>query len=269
MLHEILANIHYVVWLLYHTLGMLYQSILLIGALGLILQGVLGLGHHGGATAQHGASAAHAGGSAAGHAGHAGAGASAPAHAAPAHAAPAPASTQTGSAAAGHHATSPAGAAASGRAGRGGSGQTGQKISGALWTLFSPLTIFSFCLGVGATGLLLGHLLSEWETAIAALVGGVVFYTAIVKPLWRLIFMFASKPAETLAGTVAREATAMSQFDARGRGVVRLTVDGQVIRVLAHLDRADREKGIKITPGDTLVVTNVDGAHNSCTVARL
>ena len=78
-------------------------------------------------------------------------------------------------------------------------------------------------------------------TALAAILGGLVFFGLGVRPLWNLLFRFASKPSAALEGMVARQAEAVTGFDERGRGLVGLTIDGQWVRVLAILDevRAD------------------------------
>jgi len=138
-----------------------------------------------------------------------------------------------------------------------------------LWTLLSPLTFFSVCLGMGATGLLLKHFhLRTSLVALAALLGGLVFYGLLIRPLWNVMFRFASTPSTALAGTVAREAEALTRFDSTGKGLVRVTIDGQIVRILATLEPEDRAEGA-VRPGDRLTVTSVDGHTNSCRVARL
>lgn len=139
-----------------------------------------------------------------------------------------------------------------------------------LWSLLSPLTLFSLCLGVGATGLLLKPL--HWATlpsALGAAAGGLLFYALIVRPLWGLIFQFASTPSRALEGTVAQTAEVLSHFDAGGKGLVRLNIDGQLVRVLATLEPDDRAGGESVRPGDKLLVTGVDGRANTCRVSRL
>ena len=147
-------------------------------------------------------------------------------------------------------------------------GQT--HAASALWAVLSPLTIFSVCVGMGATGLLLRHLrLPPTWVGLAALFGGLLFYGLVIRPLWGFIFQFASTPSRALEGSVAREAEALSSFDAGGRGLVRLTVDGQLIRILATLEADERTEASAVHPGDKLTVTSVDGRTNSCRVARL
>ena len=139
-----------------------------------------------------------------------------------------------------------------------------------LWTLLSPLAIFSLCLGAGATGLLLRptHLAAA-ATALAAILGGLVFFGLLVRPIWSLLFRFASKPSAALEGMVARQAEAVTGFDWRGRGLVGLTIDGQWVRVLATLETDDRADASAVRPGEQLTVISVDGHTNSCRVARI
>jgi hypothetical protein len=233
---------------------MLYETLLLIGAVGLLAQTVLGMAGHGGHGHDHGGAHAHGIDFELphGHMGHAG-----------------PVSGHPGAA------TAPAapGHGASHCQANGHSHvelTVSQRAATALWTLFSPLTIFSVCVGAGATGILTRAMIGKpLFVALAAIVGGVLFYSILVKPLWGLIFKFASKPAETLSGAVAREAVATGRFDADGQGIVRVTIDGEYVRLLARLDREDREKGIAVLSGDKLVVTSVDEKRNRCIVTRL
>ena len=139
-----------------------------------------------------------------------------------------------------------------------------------LWTLLSPLAIFSVCLGAGAAGLLLrpAHL-AAILTALLAVTGGLTFFGLGVRPLWRLLFRFASTPSAALEGMVARQAEAVSAFDGRGRGLVGLTLDGQWVRVLATLEPGDWADAAEVRPGEKLTVISVDGRRNTCRVARL
>jgi len=147
--------------------------------------------------------------------------------------------------------------------------QSGRDLS-LLWSLLSPLTFFSLCLGIGGTGLLLKHLhLGTGLVAAAALLGGVAFYAMLIRPLLGLVFKFASKPSGALEGTLAREAEALTSFDARGKGLVRLTVDGQTVRIIATLEDSDRADALPVQRGEKLTVTSVDGHTNSCHVTRL
>jgi len=157
-----------------------------------------------------------------------------------------------------------------GHGGQNGHSTHGERGPSPLWTLLSPLAIFSLCLGAGATGLLLrpAHLAAVL-TALAALFGGLVFFGLLVRPLWNLLFRFASKPSAALEGMIARQAEAVTGFDERGRGLVGLTIDGQWVRVLATLENDTRADAASIKPGERLTVISVDGRANSCRVARL
>jgi hypothetical protein len=130
--------------------------------------------------------------------------------------------------------------------------------------LFSPLRLFAFCLGMGATGLLLGHLLTGALLFIVAATGGVGFYLAIVKPLFALVFKFVSKPAENLGKTVGKDAVADSRFDAKGRGIITMTVDGQQVRLLATLDKPEEVK-----KGEKVVIVAVNGTAGTCQVTKI
>ncbi len=229
------------------TLHVIYQTLLIVGELGVLAQVVLGFAHGGGHHGGHG----HEGG----HAGHAdvhGAASAGAAHHGGGH------SHDAGHAHdANHH----------GDGGKGTAHESGGPSP--LWNLFSPLTIFSLALGAGGAGLLaLLYLAPMWSIPLAALGGG-AFYRLAVRPIWALIFRFASQPSQALEGTTGKSAEAVSSFDARGRGVVRLSVDGQSVRVLARLDPDDVAAGATVRPGDTLVVTQVDARNNACTVTRL
>jgi lysylphosphatidylglycerol synthetase-like protein (DUF2156 family) len=142
--------------------------------------------------------------------------------------------------------------------------------TGWFWSLLSPLTLMSVCLGAGATGMILqSRHFSAMLTMIAAALGAVAFYALIVRPLFAVAFKFVSEPSKALEGTTAQTALAASKFDESGRGVVKLNVDGQVVRVLAELEQDDRLDAGLIRPGDPLTITAVDGRTNTCKVARL
>ena len=102
-----------------------------------------------------------------------------------------------------------------------------------LWSLLSPLTFFSLCLGIGATGLLLRPLhLATGVVAAAALLGGGVFYGLLIRPLLSFVFKFASRPSDALEGTLAREAEALTSFDAFGKGLERPTLEPVKDRII-------------------------------------
>ncbi len=208
---------------------MIYETLLIIGALGMLAQAFLGLGH---GFAGHG------------HAGHGG-------------------NTHAGTPHTGH-----AGSHGHGNHGGRESGQRGEGPS-PLWALLSPLTIFSLCVGAGATGLLTRAFLSAPWTSLAAFLGAVVFYGLLIRPVWNFAMRFASAPSKALEGVVATTAEALSRFDARGQGMVRVTIDGQVVRLLARLEPGEESDSPAVAPGEKLLVTGVDGHTNTCRVARL
>ena len=129
----------------------------------------------------------------------------------------------------------------------------------ALLGVFSPLGIFSLCLGAGAAGILT----NRWWWAV---VGGLILWKLVIEPLQELLLRFASEPAKNLEGACATEAVALSRFDASGQGMVSLTVDGQLRRVLAKLSEGEPRE---IAVGEKLVVVDVDTKRNTCRVARL
>ena len=132
----------------------------------------------------------------------------------------------------------------------------------------SPLDIFSLCLGGGAAGLLLTPYLPAFILPICGIAGAVFFNFGVVRPLMGFLFRFASKPSDGLEGTIAQSAEAISGFDAQGRGLVRMTLDGQNIQLLAHLDDTELQKGVKVHKGEQLMVIDVDAAKNTCRVTR-
>jgi hypothetical protein len=226
----------------------IYQSLLAIGGAGLILQALLGVGdaHHHDPAAMHG----HHGDTAAAH--------------------------DRGGEPALLHAGRFVGGGARNRAhvspvrGNGGKGRLGVwSVFAPLLSLLSPLTFFSLCVGAGASGMILEsrHLPPFW-TVFGSAAGGLLFFGMIVRPIWSLVFRFASKPSEALEGTVAHEAVAVSRFD-RGKGVVQVTIDGQLVRVLANLEKDESEREGDIQPGERLLVVSVDGHSNSCCVMRI
>ncbi len=284
---DILHGLHTIVRLIYETLASLYYALLLIGAIGIAVQGLLGFMH---------------GGAHEGHAGHADAGGH---HVGDIHlgnhhtptlhhtpGAPAAGAANAGAPSApvlghahggaaiggathnGGHAVAAGSQPHSGPHGASNGGKPGagavphERDWSGLWSWLSPLTIFSVCLGTGAAGLLLVAHLGKPLTALVALVCGIAFYALITKPMMRIVLSFASRPAETLAGAVAKEAIAIGRFDAQGRGMVTVTVDGELKRLLAHLDREDTQNAVPVAPGDKLLVVSIDPHKNTCAVIK-
>jgi hypothetical protein len=251
---------------------MMYEILLCIGVLGLAAQTVMGFLHGGHDGHEHGLHAGHEHGLHVGHGAHNGHGHVAPhlGHGAPTPAGHAPAHVSNHAQVDNGHV--PGGNPAHAHGQHNGDPNNGGKASSLLaplWSLLSPLGIFSLCLGAGGAGIIArAYVANPWLVGLIALAGGAFFYRMLVRPLWNLILGFASKPAQSLAGTVAGEAEAVTRFDARGQGVVRVVMDGQIVQLLAHLEADDREKGVAVAAGEKLVVTSVDGQKNICRVTR-
>jgi hypothetical protein len=216
-----------------------YAFSLALGVTGLVVMALLGFGHHGDAGGHgHAGHIGHGDGGHAGdlghggHAGHAG-------HGHPGH---------HGHDGGAGHAHEPGGLA---------------KLAG----LLSPRVLFSFLVGVGATGMLARSFLVEPLVAAAALAGGVLFERFLVGPIWKFLFRFESKPALMLESLVMEEAQAMMDFDAQGQGLIKLELDGQVVQLLGTLAPEDRSQSRRIRRGDVLRIEDFDAARNRCTVS--
>jgi hypothetical protein len=103
----------------------------------------------------------------------------------------------------------------------------------------------------------------------AAVLGAVVFDFLLVRPILGLAMRFVSKPSEGLEGTVHVIGSATTKFDENGQGIVQLTLDGQLVQLLAKLDPAERELGESVSKGDRVTVLSVDAKRNVCLVSKL
>jgi translation initiation factor IF-1 len=140
-------------------------------------------------------------------------------------------------------------------------------LKSTLLSLASPRVLFSLLVGFGLTGVVARPLLSGVVLLFVALLGAVVFERALVAPLWRFLFRFASNPATTLEGSLLSEALAASGFDDNGQGLVAVEVDGQIVQCLGTLRDDDRALGVRVRAGDVLRVEQVDAARSRCTVS--
>ncbi len=208
----------------------LYSFSLLLGGAGLAAMGVSSLSHQAGGARGHG----HGHGGRLASRGHARGPNSAKAGAAP-QAAPAP--------------------------------STIQHIASAAMALLSPRLLFSVMLGLGLTGMLVRHLLSGIVLLAVALIGGILFERLLIAPLWGFLLRFASNPAVTLESCITDDATAVTNFDKDGHGLVSVEVDGQVVQVLGTLKPDDRSAGIRIRAGDRVRIEEVDSARHRCIVS--
>lgn len=157
-----------------------------------------------------------------------------------------------------------------GHPGHHGHGGNAHEASGGflhLTHLLSPRLLFSFLVGVGATGLLARPFLFEPLLVGAALAGGVAFEKFIVGPIWKFLFRFESRPASMLESALMEEAQAVMDFDAQGQGLIKLELDGQVVQLLGTLTAEEIAHARRIRRGDLLRVEDVDAARNRCTVS--
>ncbi len=157
--------------------------------------------------------------------------------------------------------------------GQGGGSRFSRQSAGLmLLGLVSPRTFLSVLLGFGATGLILRPL-TNWSPVLLLLlaaIGGWAFEQFLMQPLWKFLFGFASHPGLTLGTTVHHESTAATDFDADGRGLVALELDGQVRQVLGRLCPEERAQAAgRVRTGERLVIQAVDDRRNTCTVSRL
>lgn len=136
-----------------------------------------------------------------------------------------------------------------------------------LLSLASPRTLFSLLVGFGLTGIVARPFLGGLVLLATSVLGAVVFERALVAPLWRFLFRFASNPATTLEGSLLSEARAASGFDDNGQGLVAVEVDGQIVQCLGTLRGDDLALGVRVRAGDVLRVEDVDAARSRCTVS--
>ncbi len=73
------------------------------------------------------------------------------------------------------------------------------------WSWLSPRVLFNVLVGFGATGLIVERLVGPFLALPIALVGGIVFETVIVRPIFNSLFRFESAPAQTLDSSIMSE----------------------------------------------------------------
>jgi hypothetical protein len=140
---------------------------------------------------------------------------------------------------------------------------------GATWLLSAPRILFSVLLGLGATGLATGPVLGGVVQAVAAVAGGLLFERLIITPIWNVAMKFESTPSLTLESTLMDEATAVTNFDRNGEGIVSIELNGQIIQILAKLRSDDRLLGSGVRAGQRVRIEEVDSSRNRCTVSVL
>ena len=153
--------------------------------------------------------------------------------------------------------------------GHSGKAHTGRGLKFRPWWSLSPFDILAYCTGAGAAGeILRQNGFSANAQLGGAILGALVLNFGLAKPFLNALLKFESQGSDGLEGSVAREAEALTRFDAQGRGLVRLALDGQIVQVLAVLDRDERDRGVTVAKGDALLVIDVDAARNTCRVTR-
>ena len=131
----------------------------------------------------------------------------------------------------------------------------------------SPVYICGAIVGFGATGTLVSPILQGWLQLGAALAGAYVLCFFCIRPMLTGIQKWASLPAKTLSDAMLEDGTAVTDFDAKGYGLVRLNLDGQVVQLLGQLD-PEEHSGSPIRSGEVLFVRSVDPARQRCVVCR-
>jgi hypothetical protein len=133
---------------------------------------------------------------------------------------------------------------------------------------FSPLDIFSYCAGAGMAAFLFRPYIRLHYLFIFAIIGALVFDQFVTRAIMNMITRFAASPSTGLEGTVATEGVAVTNFDDSGRGLVKLTLDGQIVQLLATLELTERNSGVRVRKGDSLLIVEVDSVKNRCMVTR-
>jgi hypothetical protein len=135
--------------------------------------------------------------------------------------------------------------------------------------LFSPITWFGLLFGAGAAGTVASFLgAAHWLSWVVAGAGAVVFQAGVLGPISRAVFRFASRPAGNLDGCLFQEVRAVTRFNPRGEGLVRVHIDGRTEDLLAKLTDAERAKPGRVERGDRLIIEEIDTRNNQCLVSR-
>lgn len=133
--------------------------------------------------------------------------------------------------------------------------------------VLSPFLWFSLLVGFGAAGMLVHSFAAGWLRLAVAVAGALAFHGLLIRPLWNALSRFESRPASMLEHGVMDEARAVTGFNSLGEGLARIDLDGQVVQLLARLAPADVAAGVKVRPGDRLIVESVDTRRQQCTVS--
>ena len=146
------------------------------------------------------------------------------------------------------------------------------RLGSSIWlmplSLIAPLDIFSMCLGAGAAGIAFKRVMSPDLLIWGALVGALVFNFAIIKPIMANLLRFSSRPSDGLEGMVSQVGTAATNFDSAGKGLVQISMDGQITQLLATMEADEVKHGTQVKKGDTVLIVEVDAVKNTCRVTR-
>lgn len=133
---------------------------------------------------------------------------------------------------------------------------------------FSPLDLFSYCAGAGMGAFLARPYVQKSFLPWFAIAGALLFDLCFTRTIANLIGKFGAEPSTGLEGTVAKSGEAVTNFDADGRGLIRLTLDGQIVQLLATLDRQELDAGVRVRRGESVFIVEVDSQRNRCLVSR-
>ena len=154
------------------------------------------------------------------------------------------------------------------------SSDTGGSVLSSILILTSPRLILSVILGFGLIGLLLSafpltsHLPAATLLGLAG-AGGVAFNGLVIQPYWNALMNFQSRPALSLGSSGLESANAVTDFDHSGSGLVALEFEGEVRQLLATLDTAEQQRGLRVRRGDKLHIESIDEGRNRCTVSSV
>jgi hypothetical protein len=132
----------------------------------------------------------------------------------------------------------------------------------------SPRAVFSVLSLYGAFGnaLVRAAHLPAAVAAVAALVPALLVETAVVRPIWNLVFRFQGQPSSPLDALLLSEARAVVPFR-NGRGLVSVVRDGRIVQLAASL-RGDHA-ALPVRVGDLLQVEEVDARQERLIVSVL
>ena len=95
------------------------------------------------------------------------------------------------------------------------------------------------------------------------------FNGLVIQPYWNALMNFQSRPALSLGSSGLESADAVTDFDHSGSGLVALEFEGEVRQLLATLDTAEQQRGLRVRRGDKLHIESIDEERNRCTVSSV